>query len=151
MLKMEAIKDQVLHNCDIADAQHAGLYSICGLALRLRDLYKWEKGLAPWIEKDSTKILEWIEAKEDKWEDYPEDGFNELTIDGEKFDPFDTIGINAILEPHQMFYGAGYARSLKPTFLRKPDTPGPDHTGRSGTPTSARRRGGAGRPSIRPR
>ena len=38
--------EQVLRNCHISYARHAGLYSICGLALRLRDLYKWEMGLA---------------------------------------------------------------------------------------------------------
>ncbi len=30
---------------------------------------------------------------------------------------FDTTRINAVLEPHGFFYGAGYARSLKPTFF----------------------------------
>ena len=116
-INIDDISRQVLHNCDISDAYHAGMFSICGLALRLRDLYKWEKELPAWEESDSSEILEWIEAKEHKWEDYPDDGFIELTINGEKFDPFDTIGINTILEPHHIFYGAGYARSLKPTFF----------------------------------
>ena len=49
------ITRQVLRNCEISDARHAGLFSICGLALRLRDLYKWEKGLDPWVEKDSSR------------------------------------------------------------------------------------------------
>ena len=61
---------QVLQNCDISDAYHSGLYSICGLALRLRDLYKWEQGLDPWDERDSSEILDWIESKENKWERY---------------------------------------------------------------------------------
>jgi hypothetical protein len=117
MLNIDDITPQVLHNCDISDAYHAGMFSICGLALRLRDLYKWEKGLPAWEESDSSKVLEWIEAKENKWEHYPENGFEELTINGRTFDPFDTVGINTILEPHNIFYGAGYARSLKPTFF----------------------------------
>ena len=117
MLNIDDITRQVLHNCDISDAYHAGMFSICGLALRLRDLYKWEKGLPAWQESDSAEVLEWIESKENKWESYPENGFKELTINGRTFDPFDTVGINAILEPHSIFYGAGYARSLKPTFF----------------------------------
>jgi len=68
MIAINAITDQFLQNCNIADSQHSGLFSICGLALRLRDLYKWEKGLDPWIEKDSTEILEWIGDKEHKWD-----------------------------------------------------------------------------------
>jgi hypothetical protein len=117
MLDIDDIIRQVLHNCDISDAYHAGMFSICGLALRLRDLYKWEKGLPAWQESDSAEVLEWIETKENKWENYSENGFEELTINGRTFDPFDTVGINAILNPQNIFYGAGYARSLKPTFF----------------------------------
>jgi hypothetical protein len=117
MLNIDDITRQVLHNCDISDAYHAGMFSICGLALRLRDLYKWENGLPAWQESDPSEVLEWIETKENKWENYTENGFEDLIIDGTTFDPFDTVGINLILEPHQIFYGAGYARSLKPTFF----------------------------------
>jgi len=117
MLNIDDITRQVLHNCDISDAHHAGMYSICGLALRLRDLYKWEQGLPPWEERESAEVLEWIEAKENKWDSFADTDFKEISISGKKFDPFDTSGINSILEPHSFFYGAGYARSLKPTFF----------------------------------
>ncbi len=117
MLKIDAITDQVLMNCDIADSHHAGLFSVCGLALRLRDLYKWEKKLDPWIEKNSSEILEWIGDKENKWDKLSEKQFHDITILGNKYDPFDTIGINSVLEPHGLFYGGGYAGSLKPTFF----------------------------------
>ena len=63
VLELDAIISQVLRNCSISDSRHAGLYSVCGLALRLRDLYKWEKRLDPWVEEDSSKILEWIGEK----------------------------------------------------------------------------------------
>ncbi|MGA2402714.1 MAG: hypothetical protein ABSG91_13580, partial [Syntrophobacteraceae bacterium] len=36
------LQRQVQKNCDISDARHAGVYSLCGLLLRMRDLYKWE-------------------------------------------------------------------------------------------------------------
>lgn len=117
MLNIDDIARQVLHNCDISDANNAGMYSICGLALRLRDLYKWEHGLPPWEERESSEVLEWIEAKENKWDQHTDDDFRPISINGNTFDPFDTIGINAVLEPQKVFYGAGYARSLKPTFF----------------------------------
>jgi hypothetical protein len=107
----------VLHNCDISDANNAGMYSICGLALRLRDLYKWAQGLPPWEERDSCEVLEWIETKENQWDQCIDNEFKDISVDGQTFDPFDTSGINALLEPHNVFYGAGYARSLKPTFF----------------------------------
>ncbi len=115
--ELKSLTRQVLHNCDISDAYHAGLYSICGLALRLRDLYKWEKQLPPWEERDSSEILDWIEAKETRWEAFAENQYAPLYLCGKNYDPFDSGGVNAILEPHKIYYGAGYAHSLKPTFF----------------------------------
>ena len=117
MFQIDDITDQVLENCDVADAQHAGLYSICGLALRLRDLYKWENRLDPWIENDPSEVLKWIGDKEETWEKLIEKDFNDIILLGHRFDPFDVKGINAILEPHGYIYGGGYARSLKPSFF----------------------------------
>ena len=117
MLERDAIAGQVLQNCSISDSRHAGLYSICGLALRLRDLYKWEKGLDPWVEKDSAEILQWIGDKEEEWEKLVEKNYNDITILGRQYDPFETQRINRVLEPHGLLYGAGYVHSLKPTFF----------------------------------
>jgi len=117
MFQIDDITDQVLENCNIADAQHAGLYSICGLALRLRDLYKWENRLDPWIENDPSEVLKWIGDKEESWEKLVEKDFGDIILLEQRFDPFDVKGINAILEPHGYIYGGGYARSLKPSFF----------------------------------
>lgn len=117
MFQINDITGQVLENCDIADARHAGLYSICGLALRLRDLYKWENRLDPWIENDPSAVLKWIGDKEETWEKLVEKDFGDITLLEHRFDPFDVKGINAILEPHGYIYGGGYARSLKPSFF----------------------------------
>lgn len=117
MLEPSTIARQVSHNCDISDATHAGLYSICGLALRLRDLYKWENRLDPWEEKDSAEVLEWIGEKEQAWEQLTERDYGPIAILGKTYEPFDTPAINAVLETHGLYYGAGYAHSLKPTFF----------------------------------
>ena len=117
MINIEAVKEQILRNCDISDSKYAGFFSVCGLALRLRDLYKWEKGLAPWIEKDTTEILDWIGNKEQAWENLAEDDYHTIHLNGETYDPFDINGINEVLVSHGIFYGAGYGRSLKPTFI----------------------------------
>ncbi|MBW2142179.1 MAG: hypothetical protein JRG97_14130 [Deltaproteobacteria bacterium] len=117
MDELKPIINQVLRNCDISDARYAGNYSICGLALRLRDLYKWEKGLEPWMEKDFSEISGWVENKERQWDKLTEKELDEIIIEGVKYDPFDTLGINAVLEPDGIFYGGGYARNLKPTFF----------------------------------
>ena len=115
--KNQELIKTVLYNCDVSDACHAGAYSICGLALRLRDLYKWENGLEPWIEKDSAQILDWIDAREKKWETLADAPFEKLPLNGIRHDPFEVSRINRILIPRDMFYGALYAQSLKPMFF----------------------------------
>ena len=117
MVKVDTLARQIINNCDISDAQHAGLYSTCGLALRLRDLYKWEHRLNPWEEKDSSEILDWIGEKEALWEKLADAKYTDLSIRDKRYDPFDTAGINGALEPDGLFYGAGYAFRLKPTFF----------------------------------
>lgn len=117
MLELDPIIAQVSDNCDIADARYAGLLSICGLALRLRDLYKWEKELEAWMEGDSPEVLKWIGEKEEIWESLTEKSFREITICGHRYDPLDPVPINNLLLPHGLFYGAGYAHSMRPTFF----------------------------------
>ncbi len=117
MLDQDALIQQVLYNCDVADAHHAGLHSVCGLALRLRELYKWEKGLDPWVEKESSTVLDWIGQKEERWEDLSDKRLRNIDISGVSYDPFDSHRINTVLEPFGLFYGSGYAWSLRPTFF----------------------------------
>ena len=114
------VTEQILRNCHISDARHAGLYSICGLALRLRDLYKWEMGLPPWQEGEPSQLLEWIGKKEEVWDHQAEEDFTDIVISHHAYDLFDSAAINAVLEPHGLFYGAGYVYGMKPTFFLAP-------------------------------
>jgi len=107
---------QVRRNCTLSDARHAGGYSVCGLALRLRDLYKWENRLHPWVEEDPGEVLEWIGKKEEEWEILEKKEFQNISLEGHHYDPFDSDDISEILMHRGLYYGAGYARSLKPTF-----------------------------------
>jgi hypothetical protein len=116
-MDLARLTSQVRHNCDVSDARHAGIYSVCGLALRLRDLYKWDHRLPPWEEHAAAAVLDWIGLREELWESLADAQFQPLTIDSSEFEPFDSLAINAALTPHGLFYGAGYAHSLKPTFF----------------------------------
>lgn len=111
---------QIDSNCQISDANHAGAFSICGLALRFRDLYKWTHDLAAWQEGDSTALLDWIGTTEEKWETLFEASYQPLSLNGATVDLFDTNAINADLIPQGFFYGAGLLWNLKPTFFLAP-------------------------------
>ncbi len=117
MFDTQEIARQVIENCTIADARHAGGFSICGLALRLRDLFKWEQGLDPWVERESGEVLDWIGEREEMWEAVAEADFHPIRISGRDYDPFDTEGVNAAVEPEGVLYGAGLAGGLVPVFF----------------------------------
>ncbi|MCB2187259.1 MAG: hypothetical protein KQJ78_12630 [Deltaproteobacteria bacterium] len=108
---------QVRANCLRADAQVAGLFSMCGLLLRLRNLYKWEHGLPPWREEEPPPVLAWVSQREEAWESLPEVEPLDLRLDGATLDPFDTAAVNALLGPEGLVYGAGRVAGLLPVFF----------------------------------
>ncbi len=115
--ELEQFLEEVQYNCDVSDASGSSIFSICGMALRFRDLNKWENGLAPWEENNQADLLNWIDAKERKWESLEGRDFRNLPLFGNIYDPFETQSINRLLVPLDLYYGAGYAHSLKPTFF----------------------------------
>ncbi len=117
---ISALARQIDANCEISDANHAGAFSICGLALRFRDLYKWTHDLAAWQEGNSAELLDWIGTTEETWETLFEASYQSLTLNGAVVDLFDTEAINDDLIPQGYFYGAGLLWNLKPTFFLAP-------------------------------
>ncbi len=113
----DSIAAQVARNCAVTDARHASMFSVCQLALRLRGLYKWEKGLEPWVEEAPDRLLRWIEETENAWEGLENREYGPIRLQGQAFEPFDVTGINRILEPAGMVYGAGLSQGLAPTFF----------------------------------
>lgn len=107
----------VQSNCDISDANHWGSYTICGLLIRLMDLYRWSHGIEPWVKIDNPKIMEWVGEKEKRWEKIRDSEYKNIAIGGKGFDPFDTEGINRVLEKEGLIYGAGYVTAMKPSFF----------------------------------
>jgi hypothetical protein len=115
--EIEEIKRDIQNNCDISDAKFGSRFSLCGLLLRMRDLYKWENNLVPWEEPEPADLLEWIESKEDEWEKLLHRDFNPIRIGDEHFDPFDVTSINIRLFGTGLIYGAGFASRMKPSFF----------------------------------
>jgi hypothetical protein len=108
---------KVRNNCDISDARDNGIYSLCTLVLKLRNLYKWEHGLQPWEEPESAELLDWIAAKEEYWETISGDPFQHLPVNGKDVDPFSLQSANEMLAEAGQVYGAGYGRSMKAVFF----------------------------------
>jgi hypothetical protein len=114
---LQQILPAIRRNCMIADAQHSGLYSLCGLFLRLKDQYNWEQGRPPWSPTQEDGLIKWIDQKETQWLNCLDAAFEPIIIRGRPFDCLDSQGLNRLLLPLGYYYGAGYGRGLKPTFF----------------------------------
>jgi hypothetical protein len=109
--------EEVRWNCDIASAGQSGHFSLCGMLLRLRQLYKWEHGLAPWQEPEVEAVLAWIARRESIWDDLEEAAWRDLAWGDAAIDPFAVETLNSYLVPQKLAYGAGLSRGLTPTFF----------------------------------
>lgn len=109
--------EDVQHNCNISDARDHGIYSMCTMVLKLRNLYKWEHSLEPWQEPETTVLLDWIEAKENYWRTITEEPYRHLGVNGLSYLPDDAAAINVNLVDSQLLYGAGYGRSMKTVYF----------------------------------
>lgn len=111
------LKEDIKFNCDVSDARYWGYFSICGLLLRYRDLYRSERGLKPWANISRTDIGEWIHTKEARWPELEHREFRSIPVFGKRYRTFDVAAINRALAPQGLVYGAGYGMYMKPTFF----------------------------------
>jgi len=114
---MDAVLEDIKFNCDVSDARYWGYFSICGLLMRYRDLFRSEMGLEPWSPIARKEIAAWIGRKESRWTGLEDRDLRNLTIKGTAYSPFDIDMINRALHTDGYVYGAGYGMYLKPTFF----------------------------------
>jgi len=114
---MDAFFEDMKFNCDVSDARYWGYFSICGLLMRYRDLFRSEMGIEPWSPIPREEIAAWIGRKESRWADLESRDLRDLTIKGRTYPPFDVDGINQAIREDGCVYGAGYGMYLKPTFF----------------------------------
>lgn len=116
-IDIENIAQQVQENCELSDAKHWGSYTICGLLIRLMDLYRWSEGIDPWVKIDNPELMDWVGNREKRWEKIRENEYKDIVIGGKGHPPLDANGINELLEPRGFVYGAGYVDAMKPSFF----------------------------------
>ncbi len=107
----------IQHNCDVSDGRDHGIYSMCTMVLKLRNLYKWEHGIEPWQEAEPADLLDWIDRKEKYWESIATASFTAIGVNGCRYAADDILEINTMLAPYNLVYGAGHGRSMKAVFF----------------------------------
>ena len=117
MIDIQKICLQIKTNCNISDAKYWGSYSLCGLLLRLRELYRAEKGLKPWESLLQKDVGDWITERETLWREIESRALEDISINGDVYRPFEVEKINAALNGAGLLYGAGFGVYMKPVFF----------------------------------
>ncbi|HKZ57120.1 MAG TPA: hypothetical protein VJ024_05425 [Thermodesulfovibrionales bacterium] len=117
MVNLKNLISHVKRNCNISDAKYWGFYSMCGLLLRLRDLYRFERVMRPWEKFQQEEISDWLSEREDLWKELEDEDFENIMIGDNAYGLFDLEEINAVLEKERLIYGAGYGVYMKPSFF----------------------------------
>jgi hypothetical protein len=116
-MQQDQIIRDIQHNCDISDARDHGIYSMCTMVLKLRNLYKWEHGIEPWQEAEPADLLDWIDSKEKYWQTIAEQSYRKIKLNGSLYPPEDLLKINRAVNNAGLVYGCGYGRSMKAVFF----------------------------------
>jgi hypothetical protein len=115
--ELSDLRAAVQRNCDIADAQFAGNYSLCTYLLKMREFYRWERGLPFSAALDRQAVGDWVSARERDWEALEGLSPEALALKGSRHDPFDQEALNRTLVDHGLVYGAGFGRGARPLFF----------------------------------
>ncbi len=104
------LRASVQRNCHLADAEHARDYSLCIYLLKMREYYRWEKGLPLTHTISREEVGDWVMKREELWDGMPEQEFQPIPVGSERFDPFDEAGINDAIETNELVYSSGLGR-----------------------------------------
>ncbi len=114
---LETLTPAVQYNCHIADSRHAGDHTLCVYLLKMREFYRWEKGIPLGEEMNSRAIGDWLSEREAYWESLENSDFAPLNINGQEIDPFDADAVNTLINPHGLVYSAGLGNCARPHFF----------------------------------
>lgn len=106
----------VRSNCMLSDAKDNGNYSMCMLFLRLRNLFKWERRMAPWEEAVPAELLDWIAHREKVWNEIALLEYHGLPWGRQNIEPMEAGRVNAAVGAHGLVYGAGLGKAMKAVF-----------------------------------
>lgn len=104
-------------NCHISDARHARDLTLCTYLLEMRELYRWEHGIAFGGSLPQAAVGAWIAAREEAWTALEDAAPVPLPVAGRELDPYDVEGVNEALDRYGLVYGAGIGRFGKPQFF----------------------------------
>jgi len=116
-LQLQDLSARVQHNCHISDARHGGDYQMCTFLMKMREYFRWEKGLPYGERLSKDDVGNWLAQRELLWNRLEGEEYLPLEIGGECFEPFEADAVNARLRPYGLVYSAGLGSHAKPHFF----------------------------------
>jgi hypothetical protein len=113
---LERLVASVQANCHVADARHAADLTLCTYLLAMREFYRWEHGIAFAEQLSRADLGAWLAEREALWESLQGREFEDLSVDGRRYEPFAVGAINGALTPHGLVYSAGLGRFGRAQF-----------------------------------
>ncbi|MCP4752453.1 MAG: hypothetical protein GY866_16305 [Proteobacteria bacterium] len=117
MIDISELREAVQSNCDRVDAESAQNYGLCVYLIKMREYYRWRKGLSFDSEIRNHEIIPWIADLETSWERMEGEAFGKIVVDRKEFDPFETESINSLLTPEGLVYSGGFGYAGIPLFF----------------------------------
>jgi len=114
---MKDLIETIQHNCNIADAQSAGNYTLCIYLLKMRELFRWEKQEDFDAALENDAIGNWITEREQLWLDLEHQDYQPLAIKGKTFLPFENDDINKAILSDNLVYSGGLGQHETPHFF----------------------------------
>ncbi len=114
---LKKLINTIQHNCHIADARHAGDYTLCVYLLKMREMYRWEQGIDFKTMLTTDDVGDWLTEREGVWDDIEEQEYKALSINNQSYEPFDNDLINTLLDDKKLVYNAGLGIRCRPHFF----------------------------------
>ncbi len=116
-MNTDALCEVVQYNCNVADARHAGNFTMCVYLMKMREYCRWDKGYLYTDSMTKEEVGEWVVDRECLWESLQQAPFKPIEINGQLYDPFDTDAINTQLQSRGMAYSGGVGNRCTPHFF----------------------------------
>ena len=96
---LQKTREAVQFNCDVADANFAGNYTMCTYLLKMRELYRWAQSIDQSEKLQTASVSRWVSEKEDYWVSIEDEDFREIPVGDVVLEPFNVEAINQAINP----------------------------------------------------
>ena len=104
-------------NCHIADASHAGNYTLCVYLLKMRELYRWENNESFSKNLPNKTVSIWLRQREELWDNLENSNYHHIEFNNLSHSPFESDSINKNLLQHHLIYSGGMGVNNRPHFF----------------------------------